>query len=62
VKRSKTTRKMKPKTIDEHCKKPAGSFKKFIKEKETFLQNLENERKERIRASRQTSQELSWTA
>ena len=58
----KTRQSMKPKTIDEHCKKPAGSFKKFIKEKETFLQNLETERKERIRASQQTARELSWAA
>ena len=53
---------MKPKTIDELCKKEAGSFKKFTEEKEKFLQGLESERKERVRASRKTALELSWAA
>lgn len=53
---------MKAKTIDELCKQPAGSFKKFIKEKENFLLSLEKERKERIRASRKTAHELAWAA
>jgi hypothetical protein len=53
---------MKSKTIDELCKKDAGSFKKFTEQKEKFLQGLESERKERIRASRKTALELSWAA
>ena len=54
--------KSKAKTIDEVCNKPPGSFQKFVEEKKGFLQNIETERKERIRASRQTAQELSWAA
>jgi hypothetical protein len=53
---------MKAKTIDQLAGKPAGSFKKFIKEKEAFLQGLEAERKERIRATRKAALELSWAA
>ena len=53
---------MKPKTIDELCKKQDGSFKRFVKEKESFLQSLETERKERIAASRKTARDLSWAA
>ena len=53
---------MKAKTIDEYCKKEAGSFKKFVEKKDKFLQGLENERKERIRAARKTACELSWAA
>jgi hypothetical protein len=53
---------MKIKTIDEHFGVEAGSFKKFVEKKEKFLNGLENERKERIRASRQTAQEIAWAA
>jgi hypothetical protein len=53
---------MKAKTIDEHCKKASGSFKKFVEQKEKFLQDLEADRKERIRKSRETAHELSWAA
>src|ERR1043165_5132630 len=42
---------MKGQTIDELCKAEAGTFKKFIKKKEAHLVAIENERKERIRAS-----------
>ena len=53
---------MKAKTIDEHSGQAAGSFKKFVEQKEVFLQRLERERKERIRASRQAASDLSWAA
>lgn len=53
---------MKAKTIDEACDKPAGSFKKFVKCKEAFLQSLETDRKERISAARKAARELSWAA
>ncbi len=53
---------MKAKTIDDLCKKEAGAFKKFIVEKEKFLQGLESDRKERIRASRKSALELSMAA
>jgi hypothetical protein len=53
---------MKTKTVDQLCNSEAGTFKKFIKQKEDYLQSVENERKERIRASRKTSRELSWAA
>ena len=52
----------KVKTIDDLAKKPAGSFKKFIKEKEAFLQGIEAERKERIRAIRLAASEQAWAA
>ena len=52
----------KSKTIDELCRKPAGSFSKFIAEKKAFQQALESERKERIRACRETALELAWAA
>jgi hypothetical protein len=50
------------KTMDQFCDQPAGSFKTFIKEKEAFLQSLEHERKERVRACRKAARELSWAA
>jgi len=53
---------MKAKTIDQLCNVNAGTFKKFIKQKEDYLQSVENERKERVRASRKTARELSWAA
>lgn len=53
---------MKPKTIDEFCKKEPGSFKKFVAKKKQFLRKLESEREDRIRAARQTAQEMSWAA
>jgi len=53
---------MKRKTIEELAAKPAGSFKQFIKQKEAFLQSLETERKERIRAGQKAARELSWAA
>lgn len=61
-KQQKTQKTMKLKTIDELCKKEAGTFKKFVEQKEKFLQGLESDRKERIRASRKTALELSWAA
>lgn len=61
-KEQKEQKNMKAKTIDELCKKDAGSFKKFVEQKEKFLQGLESDRKERIRASRKTALELSWAA
>ncbi len=53
---------MKAKTIDEVCNKPEGSFQKFVEQKRKYLQSVESERKERIRASRNTARELSWAA
>ena len=53
---------IKGKTIDEVCKSEPGSFKKFVKKKEAHLQNLENERKERIRASREAARQLALAA
>jgi hypothetical protein len=50
---------MKPKTIDEFCGPGAGSFKKFIKQKREYLQNIEGKRKARIQAVR-TAREFSW--
>jgi len=52
----------KPKTIDEFCRKPAGSFTKFIGEKKGFQRALEVQRRERIRICRETALELSWAA
>jgi hypothetical protein len=54
--------KPKPKTIEEHCAQPAGSFSKFIAQKKAHLKALETERRERIRACRETVMELSWAA
>jgi hypothetical protein len=53
---------IKGKTIDEVCQSEPGSFKKFVKKKEAHLQNLENERKERIRASREAARQLALAA
>lgn len=53
---------MKAKTIDQVCGEEAGAFKKFIKDKEAYLKALENERKERIRAAREATWELSQAA
>jgi hypothetical protein len=53
---------MKRKTIDDLCKSEPGTFKKFIEKKEAHLKALENERKERVRASRAAVLELSWTS
>jgi hypothetical protein len=53
---------MKGKTMDELCAAEPGSFKKFVEKKEAHLQALENERKERIRASRNTARDLSLAA
>ena len=36
-------------TIDEFCNQPKGSFKKFIEKKETFIKQIEQERKDRMR-------------
>ena len=44
---------MKPKTLDESCGQPEGSFKKFVAEKEAFLKKLEDDRKNHIRAARE---------
>ncbi len=52
----------KPKTIDELCRKPAGSFSNFITQKNAFAAALEVERKGRIRVSRETARDLAWAA
>jgi len=51
---------MKLETIDDFCKLPEGSFKKFIEKKEAHLRNLEEQRKSRIRASQKAACQLSW--
>lgn len=43
---------MKPKTIDEFCGQPRGSFQKFVEAQRRELQEIERERKERIRSLR----------
>jgi len=43
---------MKTKTIDEFCGQPAGSFQKFVEAQRRELQEIERERKERIRKLR----------
>jgi len=53
---------VKPKTIDEYCKQPEGSFQKFVLQKKAFLASLETERKDRIASSRQAALEMSWAA
>ncbi len=53
---------MKVRTIDEVCNKPPGSFQKFVEQKRKFLQSIESERKERIRATKKSARELSWAA
>jgi hypothetical protein len=53
---------IKGKTIDEICQVEPGSFKQFVKKKEAHLQTLENERKERIRASRKAARALALAA
>jgi len=45
--------KTKLKTIDEVCNQPPGTFRKFIERQEEILINIERERKERIRRSRE---------
>lgn len=52
---------MKSKTIDESCGRPAGSFKKFLKQKEDYLTKSEEKRSARIKAHR-NSRQLSWAA
>ncbi len=42
-------------TMDAFCEQEAGSFQRFLKDKEAFLQAIENERKERIRAAQKAS-------
>lgn len=45
---------MKPtKTIDELCGEPEGSYKQFVKQKESYQQKIEANRKARIAAHRQ---------
>jgi|GEM_PF-3132249 len=53
---------MKKMTVDEFCKQPQGSFKKLIQKKEAFLEDLENRRTERVRASSKDSKELALAA
>ncbi len=53
---------MKAKTIDDLCKKEAGTFKKFIQQKEGFLLSVEKERKDRIRAAKSTAREMVWAS
>ena len=43
---------MKAKTIDEVCGQPHGSFQKFVEAQRRALQEIERERKERIRRLR----------
>lgn len=43
---------MKAKTIDEVCGQPVGSFQKFVEAQRRELQEIERERKERIRKLR----------
>ena len=43
---------MKAQTMDEFCGNPPGTFKKFIQERETRMQAIEQHRKDRIRAIR----------
>lgn len=52
----------KGKTIDEVCQKEPGSFGNFLKKKEAYLQLLENERKERIRETREAARKLAMAA
>jgi hypothetical protein len=53
---------IKGKTIDEVCQVEPGSFRKFIRKKEAHLQALEHERKERIRATRESARSLALAA
>ena len=62
VKNATKVKNMKLETIDETCKQPAGSFKKFIEKKENHLRSLEQQRKARIRAARKAAWELSMAA
>jgi hypothetical protein len=41
-----------PRTIDDVCNQPPGSFRKFIAEQHEDEMRTENERKERIRKAR----------
>ncbi|MGA2540464.1 MAG: hypothetical protein ABSG78_02750 [Verrucomicrobiota bacterium] len=50
------------KNIDEVCGAPPGAFERFVKEKEAYLEALEKERKDRIRASQKGNQELALAA
>lgn len=50
------------KTIDEVCGKPAGSFQQSLKEKEAYLNDLEQKRKARIKAARVPAQQMAWAA
>lgn len=43
---------MKKITIDDLASKPPGSFQKFIIEQQRYAQNLEQERKTRIKVAR----------
>lgn len=52
---------MKDKRIDELCGKEAGSFKKFLKDKETYVNKLENKRIHRIKAGN-SSKLAAWAA
>ena len=52
---------MKTKTIDEVCGTAPGSFKKFLKEKETYLVKIEAKRKTRIQAG-QAARPMAWAA
>jgi hypothetical protein len=56
----KTTAKLQ--TIDEVCGKPPGSFQQSLKEKASYLKSLEQKRKDRIKASRVTAQQMAWAA
>jgi hypothetical protein len=50
------------KTVDEFCNSKPGTFKKFIKKKESHLQAIEKEREDRIRAKDRATCELAWAA
>ena len=49
-------------TLDGLCNSKPGTFKQFVRTKEALLLALENERKARIRASREAASKLAWAA
>ena len=52
----------KPKTVDEVCGSPPGSFQHFVKKKKAYTEQLENERSERLSKTRSARRELAWAA
>lgn len=43
---------MKAQTMDEVCKQPADSYKKFVLKQEDYWNHIEQERKDRMRKKR----------